>query len=136
MALPITSLTAAVLGLLLVLLAIKTIQVRVRHGVAFGDGGHAGLIAATRAHGNHAEYAPIGVILIGLLEAAGVYAPALGVAAAAFVAARIVHSIGLFGPPGPPPNKARSIGIVLTLLILIALALWLAVATIGALGTT
>ncbi|MDB5673938.1 MAG: putative rane protein, partial [Sphingomonas bacterium] len=66
-----TALTASALALLLVFLSITTIRMRMKHKAAFGDAGEHGLTSAIRAHGNLTEYAPMGVILIGLLEASG-----------------------------------------------------------------
>jgi hypothetical protein len=117
---------AAALALLLVALAINTIRLRMRHGASYGDAGQHGLTAAIRAHGNLTEYAPLGVILVGLLELGGANRAALTVAATAFVVARLLNAIGLYNQPGPP-RPARSIGIVATLVILIWLAVWLAI---------
>ena len=122
----ITSLTAATLTLLLVALSAITIRMRMKHSAAFGDAGQHGLTSAIRAHGNLTEYAPIGLILIGLLEFGGANPAALAITAAAFVVARALNAVGLFNPPGPP-TAARSIGIVATLAILLGLALWLAI---------
>jgi hypothetical protein len=117
---------AAALALLLVALAINTIRLRMKHSASYGDAGQHGLTAAIRAHGNLTEYAPLGVILVGLLEQGGANRTALAIAATAFVVARLLNAIGLFNPPGPP-RPARSIGIVATLAILVWLALWLAI---------
>ena len=119
-----TALTASALALLLVFLSITTIRMRMKHKASFGDAGEHALASAIRAHGNLTEYAPIGLILIGLLEATGAAHMPLAITAAAFVAARVLNAIGLFNPPGPP-TLARSIGIVATLLILLGLAIWL-----------
>ena len=124
MHLTITALTAAALALLLVFLSVTVIRARMRHGAAYGDAGQHDLTAAIRAHGNLIEYAPLGVILIGLLEAAEANRTALGATAAAFVVARMLNALGLFNPPGPP-KPARSIGIVATLAILLGLSVWL-----------
>lgn len=130
MSLIITPLTAAVLAIMLVVLAIQTIRLRLRYRAPFGDGGHQDLICAIRAHANLAEYMPIGITLIGLLEASHVNFPVLAALAIGFVVCRGLNAIGLFNPPGPP-GPARSIGIVGTLLILLALAVWLAVSVLG-----
>jgi uncharacterized membrane protein YecN with MAPEG domain len=114
------------LALLLVILAAVTIQRRMRHSAAFGDAGQHGLTSAIRAHGNLAEYAPTGVILLGLLEMAGAAQSALAASAAVFVVARVLNAIGLFNPPGPP-TFSRSAGIVVTLLVLTGWAAWLLV---------
>jgi len=126
MQLTITALTAAALALLLVFLSITTIRMRMKHRAPYGDAGQHELNCAIRAHGNLAEYAPTGIVLIALLEIGGANSTALYIAAAAFVAARLLNAIGLFNPPGPP-KPARSTGIVVTLLVLLGLALWLAV---------
>ncbi|SRR5258706_321264 len=125
MQLTITALSAAALGLLLVILAANTIRMRIKHSVAYGDAGQHDLTSAIRAHGNLAEYAPIGLILIGLLEFGGANRTALAAAATCFVLARVLNAAGLYNPPGPP-KPARSIGIVATLAILLGLAVWLA----------
>ena len=125
MQLTITALTAAALAMLLVFLSVTTIRMRMKHRAPYGDAGQHDLTAAIRAHGNLTEYAPIGIILIALLESDGANRTPLAIAAAAFVGARLLNAAGLFNPPGPP-RPARSIGIVATLLILLGLALWLA----------
>lgn len=120
----ITSLTATSLALLLVILSVITIRARMKHNAAFGDAGEQRLTSAIRAHGNLTEYAPMGLILIALLEANDASHGPLLLVAAAFVVARVLNAIGLFNPPGPPP-LTRSIGIVSTLAILLGLAVWL-----------
>jgi uncharacterized membrane protein YecN with MAPEG domain len=125
MQLTITALAAAALALLLVALAFNTIRMRMKHGASYGDAGQHDLTAAIRAHGNLTEYAPIGLILIGLLELGGANRTALAMVATCFVIARLLNAIGLYNPPGPP-RPARSIGIIATLAILLGLALWLA----------
>ena len=68
MPLPVTAFVAAVCALLLLVTAIDTVRQRLRLKAAFGDHGDPKLISASRAHGNLAEYAPITIILLGLLE--------------------------------------------------------------------
>ncbi|MES2059213.1 MAG: MAPEG family protein [Pseudomonadota bacterium] len=126
MHLMITALTTAALALLLVFLSVTTIRMRIKYEASFGDAGQHGLTSAIRAHGNLTEYAPIGIILIGLLENYGAPHLALGIVAAVFVICRALNAIGLFNPPGPP-TATRSIGIVGTLLVLLGMALWLLV---------
>jgi uncharacterized membrane protein YecN with MAPEG domain len=125
MNLTITGFTAAALAILLVLLALDTIRHRFRTRLPFGTGEDRGLTAASRAHGNLAENAPITLILIGLLEFGGANRQALTIAAAAFVAARLLHAIGLYMQIGGPPPAPRAIGVVATLVIQLGLAGWL-----------
>jgi uncharacterized membrane protein YecN with MAPEG domain len=125
MNLTITGFTAAALAILLVLLALDTIRHRFRTRIPFGTGDDRSLTGASRAHGNLAENAPITLILIGLLEIGGVDRQILTIAAAAFVAARLLHAIGLYMQTGGPPPAPRAIGVVATLLIQLGLAGWL-----------
>jgi len=122
----ITALTASVLTLLLIILSIDAIKRRKRLGVAFGDGGDPGLASAIRAHANLTEYMPIGLTLIGLLEAHGANRIVLGTMATLFVAGRYLHANGLYRRD-PAFNAPRSMGISATILLLAAMALWLAV---------
>jgi uncharacterized membrane protein YecN with MAPEG domain len=66
--LPITSLFAAFFAIYFVRLALAVIKLRRSNKVALGTGGVSELEGAIRAHGNFAEYVPLGLILLGLLE--------------------------------------------------------------------
>lgn len=125
MPLTITGFTAAALAILLVLLALDTIRNRFRTRLAFGLGDDPGLTSASRAHGNLAENAPIALILIALLEFGGADRQILTYAAAAFVAARVLHAIGLYTPSKGPPPLPRAIGVIATVAIQLGLAGWL-----------
>jgi len=66
---PIISATvAALLGLLAVLLTARVIVLRVRLNVNAGDGGHAVLTQAIRAHANLLELAPLALLLLTFAE--------------------------------------------------------------------
>ena len=126
--LPITSTVAALCALLLLFTSIETVRQRLRLKTAFGDAGEPTLIAASRAHGNLAEYAPIVLIMLGLLENSSANSEILMGLGAAFVIGRIAHIIGLHqsSEPGQSPI-ARQIGVMLTWLALVALSLMLLV---------
>lgn len=96
--LPITTITAAAFAILMVLLSALTSLGRARLKATFGDSGDEALRRRIRAHGNFAEYAPMALILLGLVEGLGVArGPVLGLAFA-FGFARVVHAVGmLFG---------------------------------------
>ncbi|MDF7777020.1 MAPEG family protein [Sphingomonas sp. AOB5] len=125
MDLTITGFTAAALAILLALLALDTIRHRFRTRLSFGLGEDAGLTSASRAHGNLAENAPITLILIGLLEVGGADRQILTYAAGTFVAARVLHAIGLYTPSKGPPPLPRAIGVIATLVVQLGLAGWL-----------
>ena len=126
MNLPITAATAALCALLLLIMAIQTVRQRLRLKVAFGDGGDAALISASRSHANLAEHAPIVIVMLGLLELNKADATVLMAFAAVFVIGRVAHIVGLHTPsqPGKAPVP-RQIGVVTTWLSLAGLSLWL-----------
>jgi len=125
MPLPVTAFVAAVCALLLLATAIDTVRQRLRLGAAFGDHGDAKLISASRSHGNLAEYAPITIILLGLLESARANHMALMVIGALFLIGRVAHIVGLYTPS--PPGRAplgRQVGVVATFASLLVLGGW------------
>lgn len=68
MSLAITSFYAAVLALFYVVLAGLVIRQRFKHRVGLGTGKDVELLQAVRMHGNFAEYVPLLLILVALLE--------------------------------------------------------------------
>ena len=72
--LPITAITASVLGLLLIPLSVLVGATRARKQIWFLDGGDAVLLRRMRAQGNFVEYVPIALILIALVELGGAQA--------------------------------------------------------------
>ncbi|QDX27303.1 MAPEG family protein [Sphingomonas suaedae] len=115
--LPVTLAATAACALINVWLAVRIGNVRRAEKISIGDGGNARLIARMRAQLNFAEYAPIVLILIGLIELAIGTESWLWAVAGAFVLARILHPIGMDGwGPG------RMVGIAVTLLVTIGLA--------------
>ncbi|MBC7985298.1 MAG: MAPEG family protein [Sphingomonadaceae bacterium] len=124
MTLPVTAATAAALALLLLLLAIDTVRHRMRLRVAHGLADDARLTSASRAHANLAEHAPIVIILIGLLELSRAHHWALVALAGAFLLARLLHIHGLYNPKEGGPPLTRSLGVILTWLVLGALIVW------------
>ena len=133
MTLPVTAFVAAVCALLLLITAIDTVRQRLRVQAAFGDHGDAKLISASRSHGNLAEYAPITILLLGLLESARANHMALMIIGAVFLVGRVAHIVGLHAKvePGKPPIT-RQIGVVATFATLLSLGGW----TLWILATT
>ncbi len=126
MTLPVTAALAAALAALLLLLAFDTVRNRLRTQTAFGIDGDEKLTRASRAHGNLAEHAPIAIILVALLEMSRASHIGLMMVAGLFLLARILHAVGLYmDPPAPgKPPWPRSIGVILTWLILLVLIGW------------
>lgn len=125
MSLPITAITAAICGLLLLFLAIDTVRQRIRARVNFGDGGDSRLTSAVRAHGNLAEHAPIVILLIAVLEFAHAHHLILTGLAGLFLIARVLHIWGLYTPsPTGKPPLGRQLGVIGTWVALGALSIW------------
>jgi uncharacterized membrane protein YecN with MAPEG domain len=117
----ITTLYAGLATLLLLVLSVYVIRLRWRYLVGIGDGGQPVLARAIRVHGNFIEYAPIGLILLFLIERANYahwIAHALGLA---LVVGRLAHAWGLSRDDGP--SIGRALGVTLTFGMLLIAAL-------------
>jgi uncharacterized membrane protein YecN with MAPEG domain len=93
--LQITAITAAVFAILMVILSGLTSLSRARLKASHGDQGDETLRRRIRAHGNFAEYAPMALILLGLVEGLGAHRGTVLGLAIAFVAARVLHALGM-----------------------------------------
>lgn len=115
--LPIALVTAGAAALLNFWLGLRISRLRISEKIMVGDGGNPRLVARMRAQLNFAEYAPLVLILIALIELArGTQAWLWGVALA-FIVGRILHAFGMDGwRPG------RMIGIATTMLTMLGLA--------------
>ncbi|WP_342068605.1 MAPEG family protein [Yoonia algicola] len=91
--LPITSATAILAGVLILLLTSKVIQLRRSGGVVLGDNDDRVLAKAIRGHANAVEQLPIALIIMGLAEAQGGNTPLLVLSAILLVAGRIMHAM-------------------------------------------
>lgn len=117
--LPITLTIAGAAALLNLWLSLRVSQLRARHKVSIGHGGHGAVETRMRAHANFAEYAPLFLILLGLIELARGSETWLWIAAILFILGRIAH---VFGMDRPAPNALRIGGMLLTYLPMLALA--------------
>ena len=95
MSLPITSLYAAALSPVFLILAARVIMMRAALKVGFGDGGSTELQQRLRQHGNFIEVVPFALILSALAEAGGAGAVWLHVAGLLLLAGRLVHPFGM-----------------------------------------
>jgi uncharacterized protein len=121
----ITPFYAAPIVILFMYLSIRVIRYRRSALVAFGDQGDKNLLRLIRAHGNCAEYAPIGILLLLMAETSGAAPLGLHIAGALLVTGRVTHGIGL--SHFPRIIAARVAGITCTFtsyLICLALALF------------
>jgi uncharacterized membrane protein YecN with MAPEG domain len=108
--LPITSLFAALLALLLFTLTMTVIVTRMTTKTDLGDGDNPLMIRRIRAHGNFVEYVPMGLILLGLNEVSGAGAIWLWTIGALLLVGRILHAAGMIFTISP----SRVMGTMLT----------------------
>lgn len=118
--LPVTGLFAALLTLLYIVLAVRIIRLRWRERVGIGTGDSLALKAAVRVHGNFAEYVPLGLILLALMEANQASELMLFVMGGVLFVARVFHAIGLTKSIGV--SIYRSIGVLGTFSMLLVSA--------------
>jgi uncharacterized membrane protein YecN with MAPEG domain len=113
---------AAILALLLIGLSLNISRLRMRHQVAFGDGGKPDLIKAVRAHGNSLEQSVLFIVLLYLGEAAGqIGGPLTAALGFAFIMLRLLYCTGLFARI----LLLRQASHALTMLVLLAVTLLL-----------
>ncbi|SEW21720.1 hypothetical protein SAMN04488515_1654 [Cognatiyoonia koreensis] len=110
--LPITSVFAALIALLFLALSFHVIAYRRAKLISLGDHGDKALETRVRAQANCAEYAPLGLILLALVEMAGAPAVATIVLGMALLAGRLLHAVGFWGER--PVMAFRVYGMLLT----------------------
>ena len=117
-----TLITAGMLGVWYAFLAVTVIRARFKHRVSLGDGGIPELQARLRAHANFAEYVPIVLLLMGLVELAGGSRTVLLWSGVALVVSRVIQAIGIWKPAAP--NVFRFCGTCVTLFLLVYYSIW------------
>ena len=95
--LPVTMASAAAAALINVWLSTRIAALRLLTRNFTGDGGDEAMIRRMRAHLNFAENTPLVLILLALVEAAGMTGVWLPWIAGIYVVARIGHGIGMDG---------------------------------------
>jgi uncharacterized membrane protein YecN with MAPEG domain len=118
-----SSVYAAIFGLLAALLTVRVIMGRVRTGIQSGDGGDASLGQAIRAHANFAEQVPLALLLIVLVETTGAAPVAVHIFGIVLIVARSINAWGLSHSLGP--TTPRQAGAALTILVVAAASLLL-----------
>jgi uncharacterized membrane protein YecN with MAPEG domain len=118
--LPITAMTAAILAVVYVALAVLIIRLRFRLQVGLGDGGQPMLQRAIRMHGNFAEYVPFMLLLLLLCEVQQVGTHWLYVLAGLTVFGRLSHALGLWLRSGT--SLPRFLGMISTFAVLLMAA--------------
>lgn len=123
LAVPVTALYGALNAFLTAGLGVNVSRVRGKYKTFTGDGGHADLQAAIRAHGNNVEHVPLALILLLLAELCGGSSMALHVFGGTLLVARLLHAFGIL-----KKSILQAVGALLTLVVHVGLAayvLWL-----------
>lgn len=113
----VTPLYAGILALLFFVLSMRVVQLRGPKGASLGDGGNPELMRRIRGHANFAEFVPLILLLMALLELSRFSITLLHAMGITLVVARLLHGYALsfterftFG---------RFVGAALTFLLLV-----------------
>jgi uncharacterized membrane protein YecN with MAPEG domain len=118
---PATALYAALLALLFLYLSVNTVRTRGKLRVGLGDGGQQGMTRAMRAHANFAEYVPLALLLMYIMERHTNSLAWVHVLGVLLVIARLCHAFG-FGRE-PEIFQLRAAGFSLTAIVIAVAAL-------------
>jgi uncharacterized membrane protein YecN with MAPEG domain len=91
----VTPLYAGLLVLWFLVLSVRVIRVRGGSGITLGDGGDARLSRVIRGHANFAEYVPLALLLMAILELSRFSIYALHALGITLVLARLLHGYAL-----------------------------------------
>ena len=122
----VTATFASFLALMFIKLSFAVIGFRRKNRVSIGAGGVDELERAIRAHGNFAEYVPLGLFLIGALELNGAPQAVVAILGALLVVGRYFHAKGINEAPPEFANRVKGMKLTFAALGLAALAnvLW------------
>lgn len=107
--------------LLMLFLAFRVVGYRRAQKIGIGDGGDKRLARRVRAHANFIEYVPLALLMLALLELAGLEAKWLWAMGGTLLVSRILHAAGLSRHSGH--SIGRFWGTLLTWVVLVAMAL-------------
>lgn len=119
---------AALLALLFVMLSVRTLRTRRRLKIAVGDGGNDEMLRAMRVHANFAEYAPLTLLVLLMLELQGAPAELVHGLGVLLLVGRSVHAWGVSRTD--EDYRFRVLGMSLTFTALLGGALGIAVVTV------
>ncbi|BDU57132.1 membrane protein [Limnohabitans sp. MORI2] len=102
-----TAVFASILALMFIKLSFNVIRFRRKNKVSLGAGGVDELERAMRAHGNFAEYVPLGLFLMGALELNGAPLTLVALLGGLLVLGRYFHAKGINEPPPEFTNRVR-----------------------------
>ncbi len=118
----VTALYAAIIGIIAIWLGSRPGLLRGKTKISVGDGGNPDLLLAMRRHANFAEWVPLTLIIIALLEMQGAPRIAIHCLGAALIIFRLAHAQGLRGDS--IQGAGRAIGAFGTVLVLGIASIW------------
>ena len=124
----ITSLYASFLALLFVGLSVRTLRLRRRLKISIGDGGNQMMLRAMRVHSNFAEYVPMSLLMIFLVENQGAIPFFIHFLGAILLLGRASHAYGI--SQEKEDFRFRVFGMALTFTTLISCAITLLVGSL------
>ena len=121
-----TAVFASIFALMFIKLSFNVIALRRKNKVSLGSGGVDALDRAIRAHGNFAEYVPLGLFLMAALELNGAPLELVALLGLILVVGRLFHAKGINEQPPAFTNRVRGMKLTFAALGLLALAnlLW------------
>jgi len=120
---------ASLLALLFVALSVQVIRLRRSRRIAIGDAGDASVLRAMRVHSNFAEYVPLSLFMIYLVETQMGWALLVHGLGLVLLLARLSHAYGV--SQARENFRFRVFGMVGTFAVLVVSALGLLTTTVG-----
>jgi len=117
----VTPFYAAVLALLFFVLSIRTLRLRRDLQIAIGDSGDDRMLRAMRVHANFAEYVPITLLLIFMLESQGTSVMLIHGWCNCLIVGRLSHAYGV--SQSPENFRFRVFGMALTFTAMVGAAI-------------
>jgi uncharacterized protein len=124
------SLYASLLAILFFILSFRTIRLRRALKIGVGDAGSPQMLRAMRVHSNFAEYVPICLILIYMVESTGVNLILTHSLGAALLIGRLTHAYGF--SKVHENFKFRVTGMALTFSVMLICSIYLLFSYINA----
>jgi len=119
MPLPVTLLYGGACALLVTLLGTHVSLIRLRTKTFSSADLPRDLARPVRAHGNAAEWVPLGIILLALLELSGLPSRTLHILGGALFAGRVLHAVGILSK-----NSLSVVGATVNYLVMTAMSVW------------
>ena len=117
-----TAVFASILALMFIKLSFNVIRFRRKNKVSLGAGGVDELERAMRAHGNFAEYVPLGLFRMSALELNGAPLALVALLGGLLVIGRYFHDKSINEPPPEFTNRVRGMKLTFAALGLSAVA--------------